>query len=195
MNEEQKIDEALKNMGSSLEEFDEYTRMGIDEMQRGAIKMAEVMNGMVGAPLGGRSHERAAQLAIEAEQRKMSEKLAAAFNEGRAAPASIAVDAGGNVHTITSEEYEEAIRKLRAASLPPQHPEADELVEGLQHNGISSVTARVRGKIVYQGCVDSEEIRQALAAVMIQHRRKFHLTIRMVDGSKQRYRGNKVQYT
>lgn len=134
----------------------------------------------------------AGQLAIDAANEEVRKKLAAAFNEGRATSAKVAVDSEGRAHTVTSEEYEEALEKLRTSTLP-QLPEADELVEGLQHNGITNVTARVRGKIVYQGPVDNEEIRQALAAVMIQHRRKFHLTLRMVDGSKQRYRGNGVR--
>lgn len=210
MNEEEKIDEALRNMGSSLEEFDEYTRMGIDKMRRGAEQVGEhvgeMMNAAAAAAFAGcNGAARAIEQRMASENEAVREKLAAAFNEGRATPAAgsdwgfersrsgtVVQTADGQHIAVTSEEVEEALTKLRT-STAPQHPDAEELVEGLQHNGISSVTARVRGKIVYQGSVEHEDIRQALAAVMIQYRRKFHLTLRMTDGSKQRYRGNGVR--
>ena len=68
-----------------------------------------------------------------------------------------------------------------------------EIFEALDNPEIMSVTAKHRGKLLYQGPVDQEKLRKAIATAMVDNGRKFVLKIKLSDGTSQRYRGNGVR--
>lgn len=64
-----------------------------------------------------------------------------------------------------------------------------EALEDMPVRAIRNLTARVRGKIVYQGKPTPGAWSQ-LDELMREHGRHLHITAKLIDGSKRRYRGN-----
>lgn len=71
-----------------------------------------------------------------------------------------------------------------ARQVPPT-----EALEDMPPNAIRALTVRARGKIVYQG-PPTQQAGDLLDQLMREHGRKLHITAKLIDGTKRRYRGN-----